>query len=157
VHGFSGRVCNLKSVLMTMKEKIRKTLASRMKKNWVFGFFGFFAFFALPGILEGEWGQAIWLVWLVWFLYFIPRKKTKIPVLILLAVMAIFILSWAPWIDDKAIYDKVLKQRGKMDGTIDNHTGELVCDYEVMWAPFGRWVASCEGGYFVTFFGKNLF
>jgi len=23
-----------------------------------------------------------------------------------------------------------------------------------MWFPFGRWVASCEGGYYVTFWGQ---
>jgi hypothetical protein len=48
-----------------------------------------------------------------------------------------------------------------MDGTmgwVDYPNGtkkyELICDYNVMWTPFGRWVASCEGGYYVTFWDK---
>ena len=48
-----------------------------------------------------------------------------------------------------------------MDGTmgwVDYPNGtkkyELTCDYNVMWTPFGRWVASCEGGYYVTFWDK---
>jgi len=35
--------------------------------------------------------------------------------------------------------------------------GILICDYNVMWFPFGRWVASCEGGYYVTFWGKPIY
>lgn len=32
-----------------------------------------------------------------------------------------------------------------------------MCDYNVMWFPFGRWVASCEGGYYVIFWGKPIY
>lgn len=32
--------------------------------------------------------------------------------------------------------------------------GILLCDYGVTWVPFGRYIASCEGGYFITFYGK---
>ena len=41
---------------------------------------------------------------------------------------------------------------------LDQHDkkGNLVCDYFVMWIPFGRYVASCEGGWFVTFWWKTL-
>lgn len=43
-----------------------------MKKNQYryLGFFSLFALSALPGILAGEWGQAVWLVWLVWAIFF---------------------------------------------------------------------------------------
>lgn len=66
------------------------------------------------------------------------------------------LLAWAPWLDNQAIHDKVFQERAHIDGTIDKQTGELICDYKVMWAPFGRWVASCEGGYFVTFYGQRM-
>ena len=58
--------------------------------------------------------------------------------------------------DDQVVHDKVFNERAKIDGTIDKETGELVCDYNVMWAPFGRYVASCEAAYFVTFWGQIL-
>ena len=61
---------------------------------------------------------------------------------------SVMFLAWAPWMDDKAIHDKVFEERARIDGTIDKQTGELICDYKVTWFPFGRWVASCEGGYF---------
>lgn len=70
------------------------------------------------------------------------------------ALLVLFLLAWAPWMDDKAIHDKILGERAVIDGTIDGETGVLLCDYEVMWFPFGRYVASCEGGYFVTFYGQ---
>ena len=66
----------------------------------------------------------------------------------------IILLAWAPWMNNKALHDKVFEERAKIDGTIDRQTGELICDYSVRWFPFGRYVASCEGGYFVTFWGK---
>jgi len=80
--------------------------------------------------------------------------KTKVKVVVVLAVSVWIVLAWAPWMDDKAVHDKVFEERARIDGTIDKQTGELICDYEVSWFPFGRWVASCEGGYFVTFWGK---
>ncbi len=41
-----------------------------MKNYRLLGLFSLFALFAVPGILEGEWGQAIWLVWVVWAIFF---------------------------------------------------------------------------------------
>lgn len=84
-----------------------------------------------------------------------------------------------PWLDDREIHDRVLRERGWKDGTIvpiekviaseealqemieysKSHgveDGILVCDYKVVWFPFGRLVVSCEGGYYVTFFGKII-
>jgi len=80
-------------------------------------------------------------------------------------------LSWAPWLNDKEIHDTVLKERGWKGGTITTaehfkewiedsrrkgveNNGILICDYEVRWFPFGRIVGSCEGMYFVTFWGQ---
>lgn len=68
--------------------------------------------------------------------------------------MVLLLLALAPWMDDRAIHDMVFEERAWVDGTIDKETGELVCDYIVSWFPFGRWVASCEGGYLVTFWGR---
>lgn len=71
-------------------------------------------------------------------------------------VMALLLLALAPWLDDQEVHDKVFEERAWKDGTIDRETGELICDYIVSWAPFGRWVASCEGGYYVAFWGEVL-
>ncbi|MBD3247497.1 hypothetical protein GF378_02655 [Candidatus Pacearchaeota archaeon] len=49
----------------------------RLRKNWQLGFFGLFAIYAIPGIINKNWGQAIWLVWVLWFLYFIPIKHSS--------------------------------------------------------------------------------
>lgn len=82
------------------------------------------------------------------------KKNTKIIIIVVLLVL--FLLAWAPWMNNQAIHDRVFNEKAKIDGTIDKQTGELICDYNVMWWPFGRYVASCEGGYFVTFWGKIL-
>jgi hypothetical protein len=86
--------------------------------------------------------------------------------------------------DNQTIHDQVLLEKGRTDGTIipvedyKRHftnmpeeyiedlieesrkkgveDGILICDYNVMWAPFGRWVASCEGGYYVAFYDKVI-
>lgn len=57
------------------------------------------------------------------------KKSIKIIMLALLLVLPI--LAWAPWMDNKAIHDQVLKEKGKIDGTIDKETGNMICDYEV--------------------------
>jgi len=84
----------------------------------------------------------------------IELMKTESKIILVLAILVWIVLAWAPWMDDKAIHDKVFEEKARIDGTIDKRTGEIICDYEVSWVPFGRWVASCEGGYFVTFWGK---
>ncbi|MBL7160495.1 MAG: hypothetical protein ISS93_01445 [Candidatus Aenigmarchaeota archaeon] len=80
-------------------------------------------------------------------------RNTKALVLVILLLLAA--LVWAPWLDEHEIHDQILQEKAKTDGTIDSD-GELICDYSVMWFPFGRWVASCEGGYFVTFYGNVM-
>ncbi|MCD6107283.1 MAG: hypothetical protein J7J57_03655 [Caldisericaceae bacterium] len=82
------------------------------------------------------------------------KKNAKIALIMALVIM--LLLIWAPWMDNQAIHDRVFKEKARIDGTIDKQTGELICDYTVMCFPFGRWVVSCEGGYFVTFWGKIL-
>ena len=53
----------------------RMLFMNMFKNERILGFFGFFALFALPGMLEGEWIQAVWLVWLIWFIYFFKKPK----------------------------------------------------------------------------------
>ena len=88
--------------------------------------------------------------------------KRIIRIIIIITVF-LFVLAWAPWLNDKEIHDRVFQEKAHKDGTMGwiiypNGTKkyELICDYNVMWFSFGRWVASCEGGYFVTFWGKIL-
>jgi len=81
-------------------------------------------------------------------------KKRGIKIIIFTTLLVLFLLAWAPWMDNQVIHDKVFNERADIDGTIDKETGELICDYKVLWFPFGRYVASCEGGYLVTFYGK---
>ncbi|MGQ9781567.1 MAG: hypothetical protein ACUVQ8_04855 [Nitrososphaeria archaeon] len=99
--------------------------------------------------------------------------------LVVLYVVSLLLLAWAPWLDNEEVYDRILKERGKVDGTIQPFEnivaseealnemidysirhgvteGIMVCDYEVTWFPFDRWVASCEGAYYVTFYGQII-
>jgi hypothetical protein len=87
--------------------------------------------------------------------------KRNANIVIIAGLSILFLLVWAPWMDNQAIHDKIFQEKAHKDGTIGeviniNGTKEtrLICDYNVMWFPFGRYVASCEGGYFVTFYGK---
>ncbi len=130
---------------------------------------------------------------LVFFLFFlrilcgsIKRKKerSKFFLRVSCVFLLVFVFAWAPWLDDQAIHDKVLKEKGWKDGTIvtvehfKNHfknlpeeilqellresrekgikNGVLICDYKVHWFPFGRVVVSCEGAYYVTFWGQII-
>ena len=80
---------------------------------------------------------------------------------IILAIIGLFLLAWAPWLNDEDIHDRIFQEKAHLHGTMgwvdypdSTRKYELICDYNVMWAPFGRWVASCEGGYYVTFWNK---
>ena len=91
------------------------------------------------------------------------RINDRYKTIILTIVFILFLLFWAPWLDNQAIHDRVFEEKAHIDGTIGWVTKPdgtieytLICDYNVMWVPFGRWVASCEGGYFVTFWGKII-
>lgn len=66
------------------------------------------------------------------------------------------LLAWAPWMNNQALHDRILEEKARTDGTIDRNTGELICEYGVSWLPFGRFVASCEGRYFVAFYGQTV-
>jgi hypothetical protein len=87
--------------------------------------------------------------------------KNYIKIAISLILTLLFLIAWAPWMDDQAVHDRVFRAKANIDGTMGGVTYpngtkryQLICDYKVSWIPFGRWVASCEGGYYVTFWGK---
>jgi hypothetical protein len=82
------------------------------------------------------------------------NRNLKIAIFAFLSIL--LLLAWSPWLDNQALHDRILQEKARIDGTIDKQTGELLCDYNVVWVPFGRWVASCEGGYFVTFLGQII-
>jgi len=78
-------------------------------------------------------------------------RNRKLIIIAIVTAVIIVIFARAPWLDNQSLYDKVFEERAKIDGTTNKYTGELICDYNVMWAPFGRWVASCESGYYAFF------
>jgi len=106
--------------------------------------------------------------------------KRSIKISIIVALLIFLILAWAPWLDNQSIHDKVLKEKGWKDGTITTpkhfenlsdkvlqelleegrkkgiENGILICDYKVSWFPFGRIAGSCEGMYFITFWGQII-
>ncbi len=91
------------------------------------------------------------------------KKNIKIITIISIVALILILLAWAPWLNNNAVHDNVFKERAHKDGTageVINTDGtkeiKMICDYNVHWFPFGRWVASCEGGYFVTFWGRIL-
>ncbi|MFH0836067.1 MAG: hypothetical protein V1834_02785 [Candidatus Micrarchaeota archaeon] len=82
-------------------------------------------------------------------------KKSEKTKLIAVAFLILFLFFWAPWLNDQQIHDRVLSEKGRLDGTIDPD-GNLVCDYDVHWIPFGREAASCESLYWIGFWGGYI-
>ncbi len=89
------------------------------------------------------------------------KKNTKI--VFILSLIVLFLLAWAPWLNEKEIHDRVFQEKAHKDGTMGwviypdgTKEYELICDYKVSWFPFGRIVGSCEGIHFVTFWGQIL-
>ena len=89
-------------------------------------------------------------------------KSNSVSILII-TVLFLLIFAWAPWLNDKEIHDIVFQEKAHKDGTMGwviypNGTEiyKLICDYKVTWFPFGRLVASCEGGYYVTFWSQII-
>ncbi len=44
--------------------------------------------------------------------------KRNIKIGIIVALLILLIFAWAPWLDNQAIHDNVLKEKGWKDGTI---------------------------------------
>ena len=60
-----------------------------------------------------------------------------------LAVVAIILLflAWAPWMNDEKLTKWAIEKRAPIDGT-RLEDGSILCEYNSMWMPFGRWIAS---------------
>ena len=73
-------------------------------------------------------------------------------VVIIVTIVLLFFIFLAPGMDREVVRDIVIDN--------DNGRGAQIppgCDYQVFWAPFGRWAASCENGHYVLFPGFILF
>lgn len=44
------------------------------------------------------------------------KQKTKIAITAI--ALFLLLLAWAPWLNDQALHDKILQERGRKDGTI---------------------------------------
>ena len=66
-----------------------------------------------------------------------------------IGIVIILLVAWAPWMNNEELKNTMISVKSVIDGT--NNAG---CEYSVRWVPFGRYVASCEGGYFVSFWGR---
>ncbi len=72
---------------------------------------------------------------------------------VIIVLFLLLILAWAPWMNRESTYARVT-DKYRVIGISEGGTG---CDYQVMWAPFGRWVVNCEEGHFILFSGTLLF
>jgi hypothetical protein len=82
---------------------------------------------------------------------------------VILGFLFVLLFAWSPWLNDEEIHDRVFQEKAHIDGTMGwvnypngTRTYTQICDYQVRWFPFGRWVASCEGGYYVTFWNQII-
>lgn len=69
----------------------------------------------------------------------------------IIAIVILAVLTWAPWMDEQKIITDTYFQRANMDGT-----AKAQCGYTAVTVPLGRWITSCESGYYITFWGKRL-
>ncbi len=83
------------------------------------------------------------------------KMKNNSEIILMLAIIVLLllllILAWAPWMDDQAVYNQVLQHNSDGIRAAENICGEQL---KIHWFPFGRYVANCEIGYFVTFWGE---
>ena len=83
--------------------------------------------------------------------------QTKIKVIIILVVVIVFLLAWAPWLTDEYVIDKVTEKLGGPDAQYFYLSETMpIKDIpkEVSWLPFVRFIAfPGEAGWFVTFYG----
>lgn len=65
-------------------------------------------------------------------------------------IILIGLLAWAPWITDDYAKNKVIEKEG-FPNTVAGLEDEI--SMGAAWIPFGRFVATYEHGWFVTFYG----
>ena|SRR3989344_1888390 len=97
------------------------------------------------------------------------KKHTKI--ILVISILLIIVLAWAPWITDEYAKNKVIRKvcssveykngseicilNSNFQGGSWEGTGMLIKDIVagVIWVPFGRYVTNFEGMEFVPFYG----
>ncbi len=73
--------------------------------------------------------------------------------LIIVVLVAVSLLAWCPWIDEEFVKNRVSQQANFADQ--HKNLGSKP-EVHVFYAPFGRWVTTIEGGWFVTFWGEVI-
>jgi len=75
--------------------------------------------------------------------------KIKTRIILIIVILAILLLAWAPWITDEYAINKVRKN----SNFISQHPSGIQ-DFEinVFWLPFGRGITTYEGLWYVSFF-----
>lgn len=78
-------------------------------------------------------------------------KKTLYTIIGIIAAFIIGITTWSPWLS-KAEAERIVRERKNFIENNDD-LGYPIEEVEVnvMNAPFGRWVTTAEGGWFVGF------
>jgi hypothetical protein len=77
---------------------------------------------------------------------------------VVLAVVVVFLLVWAPWVTDDYAIGRVVEKLGGSE-TRFSYLGQDMAikdvPKEVSWLPFGRFVTfPGEAGWFVSFYGS---
>jgi len=79
------------------------------------------------------------------------KRNTKI--ILILAIVLLLLLAWAPWITDDYARNKVMldSQFIKIHGL---GSGQENPEITVGWFPFGRWITTYDASWFVSFYGS---
>ncbi len=88
------------------------------------------------------------------------NRRVVVLVVVAVAVAAVGLLAWAPWLSDDYVVECVVEKLGGSDVHF-NYLGEDMAikdiPKKVSWFPFGRYVTfSGEADWFVSFYG-NVF
>jgi len=85
-------------------------------------------------------------------------NRRVVLVVVAVAVAAMVLLAWVPWLSDDYVVECVVEKLGGPDAHF-NYLGEDIAikdiPKEVSWFPFGRYVTfPGEAGWFVSFYGS---
>ena len=73
--------------------------------------------------------------------------------LIIVLSLLFLVLTWSPWLNEEDAKGIVAKNTN----FIEQHQKlDFKPEVNVIWVPFGRWVTTIEGGWFVTFWGSVI-
>lgn len=79
--------------------------------------------------------------------------KTNIKSILVIGIILILLLAWAPWITKEYALNKV-----KSNSNFMNQHPNGIQDFEinVFWLPFGKAVTTYEGLWYVSFFSMII-